>query len=42
MQGFFWVDPAAVDGGALGRWLALAEAFVGRMPPKAAKGKKQK
>ncbi len=37
MQGFFWVEPAASDAKALGRWLALAEDYVGAMPPKAAK-----
>lgn len=40
MKGFYWVDPAACDAKALGRWLALAEAYVGAMPakrPKAAK-----
>jgi len=34
MRGFFWVDPAAIEGKALNRWLALAEAHVGMMPAK--------
>jgi hypothetical protein len=37
MQGFFWVDPDACDARALGRWLALAEDYVGKLPAKAAK-----
>jgi hypothetical protein len=40
MRGFFWVDPAACDGEALTRWLALAQAYVGGMPAKAAKKRK--
>jgi hypothetical protein len=37
MKGFYWLDPAACDAKALGRWLALAQDYVGQMPPKAAK-----
>ena len=37
MRGFYWVDPAACDAKALGRWLALAQDYVVEMPPKAAK-----
>ena len=36
MAGFFWVDPAACDTKALGRWLALAARYVGALPAKAA------
>lgn len=39
MAGFYWVDPAACDTKALGRWLALAAAYVGGLP---AKGKPPK
>jgi len=42
MRGFYWVDAAACDAGALERWLALAEAYVGAMPAKAAKVRKRK
>ncbi len=37
MQGFFWVDPDACDARGLGRWLALAQAHVGKLPAKEAK-----
>lgn len=37
MAGFYWVDPAACDTKALGRWLALAAGYVGALPAKAAK-----
>lgn len=37
MRGFYWLDPAGCDAKALGRWLALAQDYVGQMPPKAAK-----
>ncbi len=40
MKGFYWIDPAAVDARALKRWLALAEAYFGPMPAKAAKKRK--
>jgi hypothetical protein len=40
MAGFYWVDPEACDAKALGRWLALAAAYVGALPAKAAKTKK--
>ena len=42
MAGFFWVDPAACDAKALGRWLELAQAYVGAMPEKAKKKAKRK
>ena len=42
MRGFFWVDPKACDANALGRWVALAQDYVGAMPPKAAKKAKRK
>ena len=35
MQGFLWVDPAAVDARSLRTWLGLATAYVGGLPPKA-------
>ena len=35
MPGFFWVDPDASDAGNLSKWLALVEAYVGALPPKA-------
>ncbi len=37
MKGFVWVDPNACDARALGRWIAMAEKYVGKLP---AKGKK--
>jgi hypothetical protein len=37
MRGFFWVEPDACDARGLRRWFALAEAYVGKMPAKAAK-----
>jgi hypothetical protein len=40
MPGFFWIDPDACDARALGRWLALAEDYVGAMPAKTAKTKR--
>lgn len=40
MKGFYWVDPEACDAKALGRWLALAEAYVGAMPAKATRKRK--
>lgn len=39
MAGFYWVEPEACDAKALGRWLALAAAYVGALPPKAAQRK---
>jgi len=42
MPGFFWVDPAACDARGLGRWLALAEDYVGKMPAKAAANKRSR
>lgn len=42
MAGFYWVDPEACDGKALGRWLALAAGYVGVLPPKAAKTRRRK
>lgn len=38
MKGFVWVDPKGYAGAALGRWIALAENYVGTLPSK--KGKK--
>jgi TfoX/Sxy family transcriptional regulator of competence genes len=37
MKGFVWVDPSSCDSRALGRWLALAEKYVGKLPAKGAK-----
>jgi hypothetical protein len=37
MAGFYWVDPEACDAKGLGRWLALAQNYVGKLPAKAAK-----
>jgi hypothetical protein len=34
MKGFVWVDPEGYAGAALGRWIALAEKYVGKLPPK--------
>lgn len=34
MAGFVFVEPGACDKNALGRWVALAEKFVGTLPPK--------
>jgi hypothetical protein len=34
MQGFIWVDPARCDARAIGRWLAMAKAYVGTLPAK--------
>lgn len=34
MAGFVFVDPSACEKSALGRWVALAEKFVGTLPPK--------
>jgi hypothetical protein len=34
MQGFVWVDPKSCDARALKRWLAMAEAYVGKLPAK--------
>jgi hypothetical protein len=34
MKGFVWVDPRGYAGAALGRWIALAERYVGKLPPK--------
>jgi len=34
MQGFIWVDPASCDARVLKRWLAMAEAYVGKLPAK--------
>jgi hypothetical protein len=42
MPGFFWVDPAACDARGLGRWLVLAEDYVGKMPAKAAANKRRR
>lgn len=37
MKGFVWVDPAKCDARALKRWIAMAEDYVGALPPKEAK-----
>ena len=34
MQGFIWVDPASCDARVLKRWLAMAGAYVGKLPAK--------
>ena len=34
MRGFVWVNEEAAKGADLERWLALAERFVGALPPK--------
>lgn len=34
MAGFVWVDPKRCDARALKRWLAMAEAYVGKLPAK--------
>jgi len=34
MKGFVWVDSKGYAGAALGRWIALAEKYVGKLPPK--------
>jgi hypothetical protein len=34
MKGFVWVNPARCDARALKRWIAMAEAYVGRLPAK--------
>jgi hypothetical protein len=34
MKGFVIVDPEALDDQALRRWIAMASAYVGAMPPK--------
>lgn len=41
MAGFYWVDPEACDTKSLGRWLALAAAYVGALPAKAQKAGKR-
>lgn len=33
-EGFVWVDPRTCDARALGRWIVLAEHYVGALPPK--------
>jgi TfoX/Sxy family transcriptional regulator of competence genes len=37
MKGFVWVDPAKCDARGLKRWIAMAEHYVGALPPKKAK-----
>ena len=34
MKGFVWVDPARCDARALKRGIAMAEAYVGKLPAK--------
>lgn len=42
MRGFVWVDAdAAIDAGLEG-WIALAERFVGALPPKGVKAEKRR
>jgi len=33
-EGFVWVDPRTCDARALKRWIALAQDYVGALPPK--------
>lgn len=42
MKGFYWVDPDACDAKGLGRWLALAQEYVGTMPAKGEKRRRAK
>lgn len=42
MKGFYWVDPDGCDARGLGRWLALAADYVGKMPAKAARRRRGK
>jgi TfoX/Sxy family transcriptional regulator of competence genes len=37
MKGFVWVDPGRCDARALGNWIAMAENYVGKLPPKGKK-----
>ncbi|MEW6688259.1 MAG: TfoX/Sxy family protein [Pseudomonadota bacterium] len=37
MKGFVWVDPAKCDARSLKRWVAMAERYVGALPPKRTK-----
>lgn len=37
MTGFVWVDDKGCAGASLGRWIALAENYVGALPPRKAK-----
>ena len=39
MKGFVWVDPAKCDARRLKAWVAMAEAYVGALPAKGARGK---
>ena len=39
MEGYVYVDPPALTGGAMREWLRLALAFVETLPPKAAGAK---
>jgi len=34
MKGFVWVHPARCDSRALKRWIAMADAYVGKLPAK--------
>jgi hypothetical protein len=34
MEGFIWVDPAACDARNLKSWIALAQSYVAKLPPK--------
>jgi TfoX/Sxy family transcriptional regulator of competence genes len=40
MKGFVIVAPETLDDAALKKWIAMASAYVGPMPPKTAKAKK--
>jgi hypothetical protein len=33
-EGFIWVDPDACDARTLKRWIALADGYVAKLPPK--------
>lgn len=37
MKGFVWVDPKACDASTIKRWIAMAERYVGKLPPKEGK-----
>lgn len=41
MKGFLIVAPEQLDGDALRQWIALASAYVGPLPPKAARAAKK-
>ena len=39
-EGFVWVDPASCDSRTLGRWIASAESYVGKLPANKTSGKR--